>query len=273
MQWFPFFSSDFLGATIGLSHAERGCYALMLVMYYEMRAPYPADPTRTYRILGCESDEQKRVVDYVLSEFFVLRDDGWYQPKAEKVIADIDARTQQAHDRGKLSAQARMAKYGSAQPKAFRKPFESVSKASRKAPELTTTTTTKYLNTFGQFWDAFPRKVAKSAALRAWGRLNPDDALRQTILGALKKAKASPDWCKDGGHFIPHPATWINGRRWEDNLSPIQGIAPTRPRSHQEQTAEERAGLCAVCNKTLLGTPWQMRNAGRVHDRCLTETV
>ena len=28
-------------------------------------------------------------------------------------------------------------------------------------------------------------------------------------------------WQRDKGRFIPHPATFLNGRRWEDVLDPI----------------------------------------------------
>lgn len=83
MIWFPFYSSDFIGATVGLSCLERSLYALMLPLYYEV-GPFPVERVRVYRIVGCESDEQKRAVDYLLTSFFVLRDDGWYQPRAEK---------------------------------------------------------------------------------------------------------------------------------------------------------------------------------------------
>lgn len=36
-------------------------------------------------------------------------------------------------------------------------------------------------------------------------------------LEGLERWKGSRDWLKDGGQFIPHPATFLNQRRWEDN--------------------------------------------------------
>ncbi len=69
---------------------------------------------------------------------------------------------------------------------------------------------------FNAFWKAYPRKVAKQAALKAWRKLNPDTGLVQTILRAVEQQKASPGWQKDGGRFIPYPATWLNGERWND---------------------------------------------------------
>lgn len=73
---------------------------------------------------------------------------------------------------------------------------------------------------FAEFWSAYPRKVAKGDAEKAWKKHKPDLA---ACLSAIAVAKSSPDWTKDGGQFIPHPATWINGKRWEDGSVPTSG--------------------------------------------------
>ncbi|MNH08813.1 hypothetical protein D3C79_682460 [compost metagenome] len=44
---------------------------------------------------------------------------------------------------------------------------------------------------------------------------------------ALAAWTVSTDWTKDGGQFIPHAATWLNGKRWEDEL-PTAGAAKPR---------------------------------------------
>lgn len=67
------------------------------------------------------------------------------------------------------------------------------------------------------FWAAYPRKVAKPAALRAFIALSPSDLVLVRMLGALTQQKESDQWSKDGGKYIPYPATWINQRRWEDD--------------------------------------------------------
>lgn len=71
---------------------------------------------------------------------------------------------------------------------------------------------------FSHFWQAYPRKVAKAAAEKAWKKLKPDHALMALILKALEAQKRTEAWTKDNGAFIPHPATWLNQRRWEDEL-------------------------------------------------------
>lgn len=71
---------------------------------------------------------------------------------------------------------------------------------------------------FDEFWAAYPRHVAKQDASKAFAKLRADDALLRRILAALEVAKQSRDWLKDDGRFIPHPATWLNGRRWDDEI-------------------------------------------------------
>lgn len=73
-------------------------------------------------------------------------------------------------------------------------------------------------DSFAVFWEAYPRKVAKHQAIKAWNRLNPVKAVFDLILSALARQKETESWKKDGGKFIPHPATWLNGRRWEDEI-------------------------------------------------------
>lgn len=70
---------------------------------------------------------------------------------------------------------------------------------------------------FERFWLAYPasRHVHKDRAARAWKKLNPDMALCQRMSAALEAQKRSPQWTKDGGEYIPHPSTWLNGRYWE----------------------------------------------------------
>ena len=62
------------------------------------------------------------------------------------------------------------------------------------------------------------KKRAKQSALKAWEKLKPDDDLFTKIMQGLVRWKQSPDWLKDDGQFIPYPATWLNGRRWEDEI-------------------------------------------------------
>jgi hypothetical protein len=69
-------------------------------------------------------------------------------------------------------------------------------------------------------------------ARKAFEKLNPDEALLQTMLDAIERFKRTAQWQEDGGRYIPHPATWLNQRRWEDepqqenqsNIRPMQTV-------------------------------------------------
>ena len=66
---------------------------------------------------------------------------------------------------------------------------------------------------FERFWQAYPRKVGKQAARRAFARA---DVSLQRLLEALEQQKADPQWQRENGRYIPHPVTWLNQGRWED---------------------------------------------------------
>ena len=75
----------------------------------------------------------------------------------------------------------------------------------------------KNLIGFDAFWEAYPKKKAKEAARKAFLKISPDDTLLTIMLRVIEKEKRSADWKKENGKFIPYPATWLNGRRWEDD--------------------------------------------------------
>ena len=71
---------------------------------------------------------------------------------------------------------------------------------------------------FETFWKAYPNKKAKKAALDKWVKLAPSPELVETILKAVDAAKQTHQWKKDGGNFVPHPATYLHQERWNDEL-------------------------------------------------------
>lgn len=69
---------------------------------------------------------------------------------------------------------------------------------------------------FEKFWKLYPRKEAKAEAVKAWRKVNPADVA--AIHAALPIHAQSVGWQKEDGRFIPLPASWLNARRWEDEL-------------------------------------------------------
>ena len=77
----------------------------------------------------------------------------------------------------------------------------------------------KALSGFTEFYSAYPKKVARPKAEKSWNRIAPDGALLEKILTAVQAQRQSELWTKDDGKFIPHPATWLNDQRWNDEVS------------------------------------------------------
>jgi hypothetical protein len=88
---------------------------------------------------------------------------------------------------------------------------------------------------FAAFWNAYPRHTALEHTRAAWRKLAPDPILVQMILCALAWQVKLPEWQREGGRFIPHPAAWLAGKRWADE-------PPRRP-AGPESAAEYRARM------------------------------
>lgn len=73
---------------------------------------------------------------------------------------------------------------------------------------------------FARFWGLYPNKKGKTAAEKAWQKLKVTEALFAEIADGLGRYCVSREWTKDGGQYIPHPATWLNGKRWQDEVRP-----------------------------------------------------
>ena len=89
---------------------------------------------------------------------------------------------------------------------------------------------------FERFWNAYPRKAGKKKAKDAFMKINvPLDSL----LSSLEEQKKTPQWTKDGGQFIPYPATWLNQDRWEDEIG-ATSASPERQLDEDEIRAVRR---------------------------------
>lgn len=69
---------------------------------------------------------------------------------------------------------------------------------------------------FDRFWLAYPRKVGKADARKAFTKVKVPV---ETLLSAIERQKRSEQWTTENGRFIPNPSTWLNQGRWEDELS------------------------------------------------------
>ena len=77
-------------------------------------------------------------------------------------------------------------------------------------------------DSFAEFWESYPRKASKQTAFKSWCKINPNEEIVQKILASIEKQSKSPQWQKDDGQFIPHPATWLNQERWNDETTIVR---------------------------------------------------
>ena len=86
---------------------------------------------------------------------------------------------------------------------------------------------------FNRFWAAYPRKVAIGRARKVWAKLKPDEPQTQKMIAAIKAQALAYGWYRDKT-YCPHPTTWLNGERWDDEVE-----IPAVSQQSQLLTAED----------------------------------
>jgi uncharacterized protein YdaU (DUF1376 family) len=201
MHYYQFNIGDYASHTRHLTNLEDLAYRRLLDAYYLQEHPLSVGITSVARQINMREYETE--VKAVLEEFFTLTDEGWFHQRVDKEIKHFQAKRQQASNAGKASAERRNnIRSTDVQPTNNHKPITNnqIDK--------------EYIDRFDEFWKHYPRKVSKPNALKAWIKIKPDDELTKTIISAISKQNLS---AKEE-QFIPHPASWLNGKRWEDEV-------------------------------------------------------
>jgi hypothetical protein len=108
------------------------------------------------------------------------------------------------------------------------KPTDNKNTTYKEDKELRSINQDKLDRAFSEFWEVYPRKVGKSAAKKSFAKAYTC-ANGEVVLGAQRYA--NDPYLPLDKNFIPHPATWLNAGRWEDD--PL----PPRERSKEELIA------------------------------------
>ena len=98
---------------------------------------------------------------------------------------------------------------------------------------------------FDRFWAEYPRKVARKKCLGIWRSLKLTIEQAERVIEAVRCYKQTDQWQKDDGRFTPHPSTFLNQRRWEDEI-------PTKPEPKRgdpdwDPTDEEGIAIFREC--------------------------
>jgi uncharacterized protein YdaU (DUF1376 family) len=199
MHYFQFNIGDYASHTRHLTVIEDLAYRRLLDLYYLQERPLNSGLTSVARQINMRDYETE--VQAVLEEFFDLTDDGWTNFRADKEIAHYKAKVEQASRAGKASAERRSnGRSTDVQPTNNHKPI---------------TNNQEYIDRFDIFWKQYPRKVARPNALKSWLKIKPDDVVLKKMLDAINHQQLPSKEIQ----FVPHPATWLNAERWNDEIS------------------------------------------------------
>jgi uncharacterized protein YdaU (DUF1376 family) len=204
MHYYQFNIGDYASHTRHLTAIEDIAYRRLLDLYYLHERPLNSGSASVARQINMREYETE--VSSVLEEFFTLTNDGWINVRADKEISHYRGKIEQASRAGKASAERRLnVRSTDVQPTNNHKPITNNQEPINK----------EYIDRFDIFWKQYPRKVAKPNAQKAWNKIKPDDVVFKKMLDAINQQGLSSKEIQ----FVPHPATWLNAQRWEDEIS------------------------------------------------------
>jgi len=202
MHYYQFHIGDYATHTRHLTPIEDIAYRRLLDIYYLHERPLSDCLTTVARQINMREYESE--VDLVLTEFFDHIDGGYINRRADKEIEHYKAKVEQASRAGRASAERRTnGRSTDVQPTNNHKPI---------------TINHISIDQFETFWKIYPKKVSKENAKKAWIKIKPNDDLIVKITKAVNDQKLS----EREQQFIPHAATWLNNKRWEDEVTNTQ---------------------------------------------------
>lgn len=208
---FLFYSSDFLTGTYTMTDEQVGKYIRLLCLQHQH-----GHLLENHMVLVCKT------YDKAIYDKFIQDENGLYynerlEIETEKRQNYIDSRRSNGVKGGRPSTNKN---HKDSICKPYGKPSNNHTE-NENVNENEDVIDSGNDYSFNRFWFAYPRKIAKADAQKAFKKINMTAALFDAILSSLEKWKKSKEWTKDGGQFIPHAATWLNGKRWEDEDNPI----------------------------------------------------
>ena len=126
-------------------------------------------------------------------------------------------RADKSRENGKLGGRPRL-KNNLENPAGLKKPVKVKVKDNVKdnVKDIKSTNSMSGDEVFNSFWELYPKKIGKGGARKAWNKIKNPKATLEKIAKSLVWQKQSEQWKKENGQFIPHPSTYLNNERWED---------------------------------------------------------
>ncbi|APC43925.1 hypothetical protein P19250A_0040 [Methylophilaceae phage P19250A] len=216
MHYYQYNIADYRKDTTHLTLLEHGCYRQLLDQYYLDEEPLPAEEDKLFRLFNARTEDEKQAMRNVLLDFWTKTEDGYVQGRSDREIQTYKERLETASRAGRVSAEKRANSNGRSTGVDLNS--TGVQLTTNHKPITTNLITNNQYTSkdFDVFWEAFPKKKKKEDARKAWNTIRPNI---EEVLKAIEWQKQSPEWFKQGGQFIPYPATWIRSHSWEDEKS------------------------------------------------------
>lgn len=215
-----------------MPHDAKGVYMDLLCHSWDI-GPLPVDLAASARFVGMTPARFRRMWTDHLAAKWTQGESGFVNGRLENIRAGLGGFQQ----RQAAKAVKRWKKDAAAAPVAVPgdMPGECYTHSQTHPQEDQTHTAPSALAVaFDVLWTIYPNKSGKKAAQRAWAKANPTDAVIRSISDALVWQVRQPSWVKNGGQFVPMLATYLNGRRWEDEPTHAASTQPfhiTGPKS------------------------------------------
>lgn len=100
---------------------------------------------------------------------------------------------------------------------------------------------------FAEFWKAYPRKTSKQMAIKSWKKLGVDDSdsLLNTIMADVRR-RVNGEWAGKELQYVPHPSTYLNQRRWEDETATTDRVEAEEEHDLPLEEILRRGDDCSV---------------------------
>jgi uncharacterized protein YdaU (DUF1376 family) len=210
MLWYKFHIGDYITHTTYLGDAEDLAYRRLLDLYYMSEKPIPLDTQSVARKIRLDLD----ITESVLGEFFEKDVDGYHNSRCDMEIAKYQHQVENNRTLGKRGGRPRKTETETeskpkVNPKKNKKENKNISSA---------TPTTSRFDDFWAMWPSSKRKVARAECEKKWAK-HDLDMVADRIIASVAKLKKTEQWTSG---FDPAPLTYINQRRWEDEIGEQQ---------------------------------------------------
>ena len=227
--WMPMFWGDYARDTGHLNATGHGAYLMLIKHYWCTGRPLNDDDDELWRIACCDSKKEWVALRPKIVRLFIVDNGALRHKRIDREIAAAIAALNAKAEAGRRGAENRWRGSGSAiaQPSPddaasiaplqdghqfanAPSPSPSPSPERKNLSIASQSPSTRVEDDFDRFWDAYPRKVGKEEARKAFAK-----ALKKTDVGVILDAVQQQRW-SDDPQYRPHPSTWLNRGSWSD---------------------------------------------------------